>query len=243
MATKEDKQARLERMRNRMQKHQLSTSNYWKPKEGKQVIRILPEAGEMDVFWQEVGRHYIGDNSVLCPNFTSDGVQACSICEVSEKLYHGGDKKAAGKLLPRRAYHMNIIVRTKEGIEGPFVWTPGITVFNMIEELVGDPEYGDITDLKNGFDLMLSRKGNGKETKYNINPRREATPLADDAEKIAELMKEAKDLSDVLKHLPSYEDVSAFFEGKGSDLSSGDGFEDDEDADFSDDEDLDVETF
>jgi len=172
---------------------------FWKCKEGRSIIRILPPVGNMEsAFWQEVGKHYIpgAEHSLTCPKFTA-GLD-CPVCEYVDELYKAGDdasKELAGKLRVSKQYWVNIIDRENEDA-GPQVYTPGPSVFKSIYGLVADPEYGDIYDPYEGWDLVISRTGQGINTEYEVQPRaRGQRPLSEDEDTIDAWLDAAKDLS------------------------------------------------
>jgi len=60
MARGKDRTSRLDKIRKRLENVDMGgTRGFWRPKSGRNVIRILPETGDMEVFWQEVGKHFI----------------------------------------------------------------------------------------------------------------------------------------------------------------------------------------
>lgn len=177
---------------------------FWSPKVGRNTIRILPEVGEMEFFFQTVGRHNLGEGQnakqIYCPNFTSEGDLACPICETRSMLYKQnkqGDKSAgelAKQLGVRRSYWMNVIDRSNEDA-GPLVFTPGVTIMNALAALVSDPEYGDITDIYEGVDIKIERTGTGLDTEYQVIANRKDSPLHESDEQIDQWLDSAKDLS------------------------------------------------
>jgi hypothetical protein len=113
---------------------------------------------------------------------------------------------------------MNIIVRKAgdkggETSEGPFIYTPGVTVFTAIAAIINNPDYGDITDPDDGFDIMISKEGEKLETKYSIMPRRISTPLAVADDEYNRILDNAADLL--------YVELS---EDPGEDKELGEGF-------------------
>lgn len=178
-----------------------SSAGFWSPKEGRSVIRILPEVKTMQYFFQTVGRHNFppdGKKHCYCPRFTSAGELSCPVCEMVDQLYKAGDKSSkelAGQLRARKMYWMNIIVRNKDGDQGPFLYTPGVTVFQQISTLISDPDYGDIMSVEDGIDITIERTGSGLETEYQVTPRRNSSPLHSDPEKVAEWLEAAQDLT------------------------------------------------
>ena len=170
---------------------------FWSPPQGKSVIRILPPVGDMEFFFQLVGKHYFpGGKWVTCSSFTSEGAQPCPVCEIVDQLYKIGDKpsKALAKELGvRRQYWMNIIDRDDEDA-GPKIYTPGVQVFSEITNIISDPDYGDITDQDTGRDVTIDRAGKGLETKYKVLAKPHEKPLGDD-DQMAEWLEKAKDLA------------------------------------------------
>lgn len=197
---KASKADRLEAIRNKLKSTDTGGGGkgFFSPKQGRSVIRILPEVGNMEYFFQEVGKHqFPGNKYVYCPKFTSAGKLACPVCELVRELYSAGDnasKKLAKNIKLRRMYWMNVINRGDED-SGPLVYTPGVRSFDQISTIIGDPDYGDITDVAHGVDLKITRKGTGIDTDYQINASPRETPLSDDQDLIDQWLEEAKDLS------------------------------------------------
>ena len=173
-------------------------AGFYSPKLGENTIRILPETGDMEFFFQPVGRHFFPDKRVVyCPGFTSEKDLPCPVCEIVRELHQIGDKqskKLASSLGLRRAWWMNVINRDNEDA-GPLVFTPGVMVFNSIISLINDPDFGDITDIDDGADIIINRDGTGIDTSYEVHGRRKETTLTDDDELLEEWLDKAKDLS------------------------------------------------
>jgi len=200
MAEKSSKSSKLDALRQKLKETDMGGSRgFWAPKEGQNVIRILPEVGEMDYFFQEVGRHYLPDKkSVYCPDFVSGGDLDCPVCDLVKELYDAGDsasREVAGRIRVRKMYWMNVMVLDDDIPSGPFIYTPGITVFSSIASLINDPDYGDITDLYEGTNITVERSGTGLSTEYQVVPKRKVTPVLEDESKIDDLMGKVKDLS------------------------------------------------
>lgn len=87
------------------------------------------------------------------------------------------------------------MVREGENTSGPFIYTPGVTVFSAVAALVNDPDYGDIFDLEEGTDITVERKGTGLNTEYQVVPRRDESPLVKTEAETEKIFEKAKDLS------------------------------------------------
>lgn len=198
VAGKPDRSARLDALRDKIKNTDLGgNAGFWSPEVGKNVIRILPEVGDMGFFFQPVGRHALdsGKKMVYCPSFTTEGQLPCPICELVNQLYKGdaASRVMAGDLKLRKSYWMNVIVRGKEKL-GPQIFTPGVRVFGKIAALVGDQDYGDIMDVNEGLDITVERKGTGLDTEYEVIPKRSASPLGDQTQ-VNEWLAKAKDIT------------------------------------------------
>lgn len=202
-ASNSDRKSRMQRIKDKLARTNLGGGGaYWKPKQGRNVIRILPGVGDMDdFFWQTVGRHYIPDTqrNYVCPVFTigdEDEDVHCPICEFVNALYNAGDKDSkelAGKLRFRKQFWMNVIDRENED-KGPQIYTPGVTIFKMLAGLVTDPDYGEIYDQDDGLDITITRTGTGLETEYELRAKRKDSPLGT-SDQIDEWLEKAIDLS------------------------------------------------
>jgi len=199
--SKMSKAERLAALREKMKKTDTGGGGkgFWSPKQGRSVIRILPETGDMEFIFQEVGRHTFPDGrKVYCPKFTSAGALECPICELVDELYADGapsSVRLAKSIKLRRAYWMNVINRDDQD-SGPLIFTPGVKIFNQVQNLVGDPDYGDISDPEDGLDIVIIRTGaGGLDTDYDVKPRRNSSPLSDNEEEAKGWLEKSKDLS------------------------------------------------
>ena len=142
MATKKDRAARLAKLRQKVGSIDLGGGGgYMRLKEGRNTVRILPEVGDMEFFFQAVGTHHFQDGRRLyCPSFISEGELGCPVCEFVQTLYRSGGKAAKGmadKLRVRKRYWMNVIDRDDEEA-GPKILTAGVTIFGPITYETGD---------------------------------------------------------------------------------------------------------
>ena len=191
---------RLTRLRAKLQEVDTGggASGYMTLEEGRNIIRILPEVKEMEYFFQTVGRHYMPNKkNFYCSHFTSEGELECPICELVNELYRAGDKASkalAGQIRVRKQYWMNVIDRSNEA-RGPLIFTPGVTIFNSIVAMVSDPDWGDITDVDEGVDLIITRTGKKLDTSYEVMGKRSPSPLSRDPDQVASWLEDAKDLS------------------------------------------------
>ncbi len=209
-------------------------SRYWKPKAGKNTIRVMPPWREdVDEIGFEVGLHYgIGpDESFFpCPRL-SRHKKKCFLCTMEQKLKDSSDdddKAEAKQLRPTRRFLLNI-VDMNDLESGVQVWQAGVRVYKDILSYISDSDFGDITDLEEGYDLTVIKKGEKMKTEYKVRAAKKPTPFpspsvletAPDAEEWLDKLPEL----DKLLEFASDAEMQAAYEG----LDTGTSSEDDED--------------
>lgn len=198
--------AKLEASKNGIKK---SNDTKWKPEQGDQTIRILPTK-DGDPF-KEYHFHYnVGKNpGIMCPkkNFNEE----CPICDFASKLWKEGvennddvAKREAKKLFVRKRYYSPILVRGQES-SGVKIWAYGKQAYETLLGYVLDPDYGDITDIEAGTDIVLNYDVPGTPgsfPKTTLKPRRRPSVLCDD------------DVADCESLLESIPDIGSQFDRK-----------------------------
>lgn len=200
MAKKMSKAEKVKALREKLKQQDLGGggAGFFSPKVGLNTVRILPEVGEMDFFFQTVGRHYFPDGrKVYCPSFTTEKERDCPVCEIVRELHSLGDprsKQLAEDLGLRRSWWMNVIDRDNPN-SGPLKFTPGVMIFNSVISLINDPDYGDITDIYEGTDIVIERDGTGKTTSYEVRAKRKESALSEEDDEVEDWLSNALDLS------------------------------------------------
>jgi hypothetical protein len=137
----------------------------WKPAEGKQDIRIVPYQFQPDNPFIELKFHYdfMGKTYLSPSSFNKSD----PIVELSDRLKKNGDKddwRIGRDLEPKMRTFVPIIVRGKEA-EGVKFWGFGVQVYKQLMAAMAEPDYGDITDLINGYDIRVEFvKKSGKKS-------------------------------------------------------------------------------
>jgi hypothetical protein len=220
----------LKSIKNRLNTLKNSTSKtaeFWKPKPGKYIIRVVPYTHNKDNPFIELFFHYnINNKTYLSP--ISFG-RPDPIVEFSDKLKRmgGDDWKAGKKLEPKLRTFVPVLVRGEES-DGIRFWGFGKTVYQDLLAYISDPDYGDITDPMTGRDITVeitSPEENGTSyqmTAVRMKPRE--SPLSEDSKKLEEYLTTQTNIADLYEEL-SYKELSDIFSnwlngGKGSD--SGD---------------------
>ena len=175
--------------------------SFWRPSIGSETtIRIVPTS-DGDPFRDFYFHYNVGkDNSgFLCPkkNFGDD----CPVCELATKLFREGDEgsiREAKTLFTRQRFFAPVLVRGEED-EGVRIWGFGKTAYETLLRLVLNPEYGDITDVEDGTDLVIAydKPPGASFPQTKITPRRRNSPLCEemDPKQCAELLENIPDFN------------------------------------------------
>lgn len=179
-----------------------------KLKPGRTVLRpIPPKKGEKLMKVAYV--HYLdvpgtGRVSFNCPRLMAK--RACSVCAAETKLMATGednDFKKAKKLHAKRQLYMGVIVRGDEGV-GPRVLRFGKMIEDQLIEIRQDEDDGgNFAHPTQGFDLKISRKGEGQnDTEYKVVVSgARPSPLAADNAQMQDWIDNQPDLSRFLRVL------------------------------------------
>ena len=137
----------------------------WKPEEGENLIRIVPNQHQTDTPFEKITFHYKftknfnGEEKAVTFISPTNFGKPDPIVELSDRLKNSGDRKLWGRgkfLEPKARTYVPVIVRGKEA-EGVKYWGFGVQIF---EQLVGamdelDTAGESITDLLNGYDIRV----------------------------------------------------------------------------------------
>lgn len=203
----------------------------WKPKDGKNRIRILPPT------WNDA-KHYgydiyvnynIGADNQSYLSLEKHGHGADPLAEARREAQKEGDKDFAKKLQPNQRILYWIIDRNDED-EGPLLWAAPFTFDKSLSNLCIDEDTKDvifIDDPEEGADVRFYKEGTGMLTKYDPSKMKvlEAGPISDDEGLENEWLDfiHENPLPDVLNFY-SYDHIAATFGGQA-------GRDEDEDAD------------
>lgn len=160
---------------------------FWKPNPGKQVVRIVPYKFCPENPFIELKFHYgINGKTYISPDTFG---RPDPIVEFSNRLKKTGNKEdwlQGRKYEPKLRTYAPVIVRGQES-EGIKFWGFGKSVYQEILKCINDPDYGDITDLTTGRDIVVEfteAAMTGKsfpETSIRVKPN--ATPAVDPTNK------------------------------------------------------------
>ena len=171
---------------NQLQNTSSTANAFWKPQPGKSQIRITPYNENKDNPFVELFFHYslVPNKTVLSPlSFgRPDPVQ-----QFADKLKGSGDKDEwiQGKRIePKMRTFAPVIVRGEES-EGVKWWGFGKTVYQELLAIIADPDYGDISDVMTGRDIVVERQtaaeAGNQYGKTTIRVKPNQTALVEDA--------------------------------------------------------------
>ena len=176
-------------------------SSFWRPDDGETIIRIVPTS-DGDPF-KEYWFHYnLGNNpGFLSPkkNFGEDD----PLNDFVRQLYNEGSDesiKMAKNLSARQRFFSPVIVRGEEE-KGVRLWGYGKTAYKELLSLVLNPEYGDITDVDQGTDLVINygKPPGAQFPQTTIVPRRKSSGLTESADTSASMLDSIPDFDEVFE--------------------------------------------
>ena len=191
------------------------TTIFWKPKLGKQVVRILPRKSNKDFPFSEVSFHQynIFKKNVYClENFGEKD----PVVQLVRELYDENtesSKELARKLKPRVKYFAQVLVRGEEGL-GARLWEFNKTTYEKLLSIMADDDFGDVSDVTQGTDLTVEGyndviKIGKRDVNYiavNITPKRNISPISEDAALVEKVLENQKEITEVYKKY-SYDEV------------------------------------
>lgn len=199
---------------NKLQGTQKASDSLWKPTVGKHQIRLVPYKFNKDMPFIELYFHYnINNKSYLSP--ASFG-RPDPIVEFAEKLKRMGTKedyREAKKLEPKLRTFVPVIVRGQEN-EGIKFWGFGKTVYQELLGYFADPDYGDLSHPINGRDIIVdyaAPEGGASYPTTTLRVKPNATKLAEDNDKMKQLLESQTDITTIYKEL-TYDELKKILE-------------------------------
>ena len=160
---------------------------YWKPRqEGKYQIRFVPSLLNKNNPFQEIYMHYgVGKYPIVA---LSNWGEQDPIVDFTKKLRTTSDSenwRLAKKLDPKLRVFAPVIVRGEED-KGVRLFEFSKTIYMELLSIADDEDYGDFTDVAEGFDFIVNaskvadRPGFG----LSLRPKPKQTPLSEDANQV-----------------------------------------------------------
>ena len=160
---------------------------YWKPRqEGKYQIRFVPSLINKNNPFQEVYMHYgVGKYPIVA--LTNWGEQD-PVVDFTKKLRTTSDSenwRLAKKLDPKLRVFAPVIVRGEED-KGVRLFEFSKTIYMELLSIADDEDYGDFTDVAEGFDFVVnaSKVVDRPGFALSLRPKPKQTPLSKDASQV-----------------------------------------------------------
>ena len=174
------------------------TKVFWKPQVGNYTIRIVPAKSNKQNPFKEVYFHYgFAKGPVLALNNFGE---ADPIMEFAAKLRQSKDRDnwaLAKKLDPKMRVFVPVIVRGEEHL-GVRLWEFGKEVYKSLLGFAADEDYGDFTDIQEGFDFKIdavaAEVAGRKVVSCTLRPRPKASPISEDINQINKWLEEQPDI-------------------------------------------------
>ena len=191
------------------------TLTQWKPKgEGKYQIRVVPSKLDKQNPFKEVFVHY-GYTKFPIYALTNWG-EKDPIVEFAKQLRGTNDRdnwSLAKKLDPKMRIFTPIIVRGEED-KGVRLWEFGKEIYLQLLGLAEDEDYGDFTDINEGFDFTLEAVmgdiGGRQGLKSSIRPKRKTSVLSEDITQIEKWLEDQPNILEMQsKFKKSFDDLKA----------------------------------
>lgn len=206
-----------------------SDDRFWKPQEGKQVIRFLPYRDTGSPFWYYLfyynfpnkGNHFLSPLTFGDEDPVNDLGQ-----EIYQSAWADGIEKGSAKnkaLLkksnycrPKEQYCVPIILRSDEGDELRFWRMTKALGDEIIKEWVLNEDYGvEVFDLEKGRDFTVTyTPGDKTDTGFaqtSVTPKPTVTVYTDDANLVEQIQNMPK-MEDLFGTAPSYDTLVGYVE-------------------------------
>tara|TARA_R100001509_G_C4855471_1_gene211563 strand:+ start:418 stop:1200 length:783 start_codon:yes stop_codon:yes gene_type:complete len=187
-------------------------SKFFMMDEGTSVVRVLPAKSDDKEFYAETAIHRINDKNYHCPRVKE---QKCPVCDEYYALWK--EINAIGKDTPegrqladlarqikaRKRYYMNVVDRRDNSVK---ILSVGQKLFGKVLDCFFDEDFGDITDLKEGWDFKIVKDTQGQWPNYDkSSPKPKQSPAGSDAEN-AQFMDEVHDIHGLVK-IAAYDEL------------------------------------
>jgi hypothetical protein len=174
------------------------TKVFWKPQVGNYTIRIVPAKANKQNPFKEVYFHYgFAKGPVLALNNFGE---ADPIMEFAAKLRQSKDRDnwaLAKKLDPKMRVFVPVVVRGEEHL-GVRLWEFGKEVYKSLLGFAADEDYGDFTDIQDGFDFKIdavaAEVAGRKVVSCTLRPRPKSSPISEDANQVNKWLEEQPDI-------------------------------------------------
>jgi hypothetical protein len=185
---------------------------YWKAPVGDTIVRMLPLKIDKEFPFQEVKFHYgVGAKTMLS---LGNWNEKDPIEEAADKLVKSNDethRKLGYKLRNKSRWFCQVVVRGEEA-KGVRLWEVGKEVYESLLKHIDDPDYGDITDVMKGHDIVVNVEVADPYNKTTIRLKPKPSVALTDADLLKKCLEEQKNPLDLRKKFTYDEKKSALLE-------------------------------
>lgn len=155
-----------------------------KMKDGRNLVRVLPGWRKDDeTFWHDYGQHFIKglDGQIKAVFTCADKTygKPCPVCEGIERAAQSSTDDAVIKKLTeakaRGRVLINALLPEGDNPLKPVILELPIGVFQQILDLMD--EWGNVTDLEEGRNVVINRTGTGINVEYTAQPSAKQTKV------------------------------------------------------------------
>ena len=169
-------------------------------KEGTSLVRLLPAKNDEENFYAETAIHRMENDGQFknyhCPRVKGDKCPLCDVYFALWKTPSEDNHNLARSIKARKRYYLNAVERDSGTVK---ILSIGMKLFGQILDTFFDDDYGDITDLKTGFDFKVVKDTNGAFPNYDKSaPKPRPSEAGTDSE-IATWMDELHDIQNLVK--------------------------------------------
>lgn len=192
----------------------------WKPKDGKNLIRILPPTWDdakhygLDIFVN----YNIGVDNQSYLSLSKMKAEKDPLAEARKEAERAGNKELTKALQPNQRILYWLVDRNAEE-EGPLLWAAPFTFDKSVANLCIDEDTKEVIyldDPDKGRDLRFYKEGSGLLTKYDASKMKllQASYVSDDEDQQQEWLDFVQDnsLPETLQYY-DYEHISNVFDG------------------------------
>lgn len=179
---------------------------------GNNMLRFLPPKKGTRSPMPGVFQHYVeipgkdSSVSVVCLEVHAEPKRPCPVCKKAKEMQESRssrDQEVGKKMLAKRRHFANVIDRKNEEKGVQIVGFPKTVYEQLLAIRDDDAAGGNFTDPgPNGFDITITKTGQGMNTKYAVKAARQSTPLCEDAKQAEEWLESMHNLGKMAQTRP-----------------------------------------
>jgi hypothetical protein len=217
-------------------------SKFFMMEEGTSVVRVLPWKDEEQEFYTETAIHRLDDKNYHCPRVKGDKCPVCDkyydlwkqINAIGKDTPRGRDlADVARQIKARKRYYLNVVDRRDGKVK---ILSVGQKLFGKILDCFFDEDFGDITDVSEGWDFKIVKDTQGQWPNYDKSAPKPKQSKAGSDQEVSQWMDELHDIHGLVK-IADYDDLKNMMlalggEDSGPESSSSVSKNDDDDEDY-----------